>query len=95
MNWWTPLAVLHVADDAPAGDAVLAKAAAFLSGHRVAFETHRLTGDFAHAVTEFLARYGADLLVAGAHGGRRRSWAIGSHAEKLLTITTIPAIIHR
>ena len=90
-----PLAVLHVADNTAAGDAVLAKAAAFLSGHRVAFETHRLTGDVARAVTAFLAPYCADLLVAGAHGGRRRSWAIGSHAEKLLRATSIPVIIHR
>ena len=61
----------------------------------MAFETHRLTGDVARAVTAFLAPYCADLLVAGAHGGRRRSWAIGSHAEKLLRATSIPVIIHR
>jgi nucleotide-binding universal stress UspA family protein len=90
-----PLAVVHAAADAEAGDALLAKAAAFLAGHRVTFETHRLSGDVAHAVSEFILRYGADLLVAGAHGGRRRSWAIGSHAEKLLRITAIPAIINR
>ena len=90
-----PLAVAHVTDDAAAGDTLLAKAAAFLSGHRVTFETHRLVGNVAHAIAEFVAGYGADLLVAGAHGGRRRSWALGSHADKLLRITTIPAIIHR
>ena len=90
-----PLAVAHVADDAEAGDALLGKAAAFLSSYRVTFETHRLSGNVAHAVAEFVPRCGADLLVAGAHGGRRRSWAIGSHAEKLLRITTIPVIIHR
>jgi len=90
-----PLAVLHVADDGAAGDAVLARAAAYLSGHRAAFETHRLTGDVTRAVVEFLPRCGADLLMAGAHGGRRRSWAIGSHAEKLLKVTTVPVIIHR
>lgn len=90
-----PLAVVHVADDAAVGDTLLAKAAAFLSSQRVTFETHRLSGNVAHAVSEFGLRYGADLLVAGAHGGRRRAWAIGSHAEKLLRITTIPVIIHR
>lgn len=89
------LAVVHVRDDAQAGDALLAKAAAFLSGHGAAFQTHRLTGDVTRAVTEFITRHGGDLLVAGAHGGRRRSWAIGSHAEKLLKATTVPVIIHR
>jgi nucleotide-binding universal stress UspA family protein len=90
-----PLAVLHVADAAAAGKTVLARAAAFLSAHPVAFETHQLPGEVTRAVADFLARYGADLLVAGAHGGRRRSWAIGSHAEKLLKVTAIPVIIHR
>jgi nucleotide-binding universal stress UspA family protein len=90
-----PLALVHVTDDAAAGKTVLAKAAAFLSAHPVAFETHVLPGDVTGAVSEFLPRYGADLLVAGAHGGRRRSWAIGSHAERLLKVTTIPVIIHR
>lgn len=89
------LAVVHVSDDAEAGDALLAKAAAFLSGHGVAAQTHRLPGDVTRAVTGYLAEHGADLLIAGAHGGRRRSWAIGSHAEKLLKAVTIPVMIHR
>ena len=90
-----PLAVVHAASDAAAGDALLAKAAAFLSTHAVAFETSRLTGDVVQAVSDFVAKYRADLLVAGAHGGRHHAWALGSHAEKLLRASTIPVIIQR
>lgn len=90
-----PLAVVHVNNDAEAGDALLAKAAAFLSEHGVAGETHRLTGDVTRSVTGFLAQHGADLLIVGAHGGRRHGWAFGSHAEKLLRAVTPPVIIHR
>ena len=90
-----PLAVVHVADSAAAGDALLAQAAASLSDRGVAFETRRLPGDVVRAVTEFVSSYGADLLVAGAHGGRGRHWTIGSHAERLLRATTIPVLIQR
>ncbi|HTT69169.1 MAG TPA: universal stress protein [Gemmatimonadales bacterium] len=89
-----PLAVVHVTDDAAAGDELLAQAAVYLSGRGAAFQTHRLAGEVVRAVTEFVSAYGADLLVAGAHGGRRR-WALGSHAERLLKATTIPVIIQR
>lgn len=61
----------------------------------MAFETHRLAGEIVHAVTEFLSRYRANLLLAGAHGGRQHSWAIGSHAEKLLRACAIPVSIQR
>jgi nucleotide-binding universal stress UspA family protein len=90
-----PLAVVHVNDDAEKGEALLAKAAAYLSGRGASFETRRLPGDVIRAVTEFLPQWGGDLLVAGAHGGRHRGWTIGSHAEKLLKATTAPVIIHR
>ncbi len=90
-----PLAVVHVSDDAEKGDALLAKAAAFLSGHRVSFQTRRLTGDLTRGITGFLVEHRADLLVAGAHGGRRRPWAVGSHAEKLVKAVSIPVMIHR
>ncbi len=89
------LAVVHVSDDAEAGDELLARAAAFLSGRGVAFQTHRLPGDVTRSITGFLVQHGADLLVAGAHGGRRRPWAVGSHAEKLVKAVTIPVMIHR
>jgi len=90
-----PLSVVHVSDDAAAADALLAQAAAFLSGRGVAAFTHRLTGDVTQSVTRFVAEHGADLLIAGAHGGRRHAWAFGSHAEKLLRAATVPVIIHR
>jgi nucleotide-binding universal stress UspA family protein len=87
--------VVTVAEDAATGDALLAKAAAFLSSQGVGYETHRLTGDVAAAVAGFIEGSGADLLVAGAHESRRRSWGIGSTAEKLLKATTIPVIVNR
>ena len=90
-----PLILVHVSDDAAAGDELLAKAAAFLSGQGVAARTHRLTGDVTRSVISFLSQEGADLLIAGAHGGRRHAWGFGSHAEKLLRAATVPVIIHR
>jgi len=90
-----PLAVVHVNDHAEPGEALLAKATAYLSSHGGNFEAQRLTGDVAPAVAAFVARYAGGLLVAGAHGGRHRAWAVGSHAERLLKATTIPVIIHR
>lgn len=90
-----PLAVVHVSADAKAGDALLAKAATFLSSHRVAFDAQRLAGDIAPEVATFVARYAGDLLVAGAHGGRGRSWTMGSNAARLLRATAVPVLIHR
>ncbi len=90
-----PLAVVHVCDDPAAGDAVLGKASAYLSTLGVAFETRRLEGEVPAAVARFVVEYDGDLLVVGAHGGRRRPFAIGSHAVKLLRASTVPVIIHR
>lgn len=90
-----PLDVVHVSGDREAGEALLARAGAFLSGQRALFHTHLLPGDVVPAVAGFIEGAGSDLLIVGAHGGRRRSWAIGSHAEKLLKATAIPVIIHR
>jgi len=90
-----PLTVVHVSDDAAAGDELLARAAAFLAEHGVAAATHRLAGDVTRGVVRCLADTGADLLIAGAHGGRRHVWAFGSHAEKLLKAASVPVIIHR
>jgi nucleotide-binding universal stress UspA family protein len=90
-----PVAVVHVSDDAAAGDALLARAAAFLAEKGVAAQTHRLPGDVTKSVTRCLDETGADLLIAGAHGGRRHAWGFGSHAEKLLRAATVPVIIHR
>jgi nucleotide-binding universal stress UspA family protein len=84
-----------VADRTEPGDAVLARATAYLSGRGVHVEAQSLTGDVAPAVTSFVSTYAGDLLIAGAHGGRHRPWHIGSHAEQLLKTTSIPVIIHR
>ncbi len=89
------LDVVHVSRDAEAAGELLAKAGAFLSRQAVAFVTHHLTGDPAPAIATHIAASGADLLVAGAHGGRRRSWPMGSTAEALLGATGVPVIIHR
>jgi nucleotide-binding universal stress UspA family protein len=89
------LSVVHVSNDAAAGEALLARAGAFLSGQGVAYETHRLSGEVTPAIEAFIERTGADLLVAGAHGGRRRSWGVGSHTEQLLRATAVPVIVHR
>jgi len=91
-----PLDVVNVTDDTAAGDALLARAGAFLSGQGVGYETHRLAGEVGAAMAGFIEGSGSDLLVAGAHGGRgRHSWSIGSTAEKLLRATTIPVIVNR
>jgi len=90
-----PLAVVHASDHAESGDALLARAAAYLSSRGVRFETQRLAGEVVAAVTAFAGRYGGDLLIAGAHGGRHHGWTLGSHAERLLKATDIPVIIHR
>ncbi len=90
-----PLTVVHVSDDAAAGDELLGRAAAFLSERGVAARTQRLTGDVTKSIAGFLAEQDADLLIAGAHGGRRNVFAFGSHAEKLLRAAAVPVIIHR
>jgi len=89
------LDVVHVSADAATASELLAKAGAFLSGQPVSFVTHHLTGEPATAIAAHIAGTGADLLVAGAHGGRRRSWPMGSTAEALLGATGVPVIIHR
>jgi len=90
-----PLDVVHVSDDAD-GSELLAKAGAWLSSTHAAFTTHLLHGRLAQALPAHLASTGIDLLVVGAHGGRRRrSWSVGSHAEQLMRATTIPVIVIR
>lgn len=89
------LDVVHVGNDPPVSASLLARAEAFCSSKQVACETHALSGDVAGAIALHVAGSGADLIVAGAHGGRRRSWSIGSHAEQLLRATRVPVIIVR
>jgi nucleotide-binding universal stress UspA family protein len=89
------LDVVYASDDAAEASELLARAGAFLSRQPVAFATHHLKGEPAPAIAAHVAATGADLLVAGAHGGRRRSWPMGSTAEALLRATGVPVIIHR
>lgn len=90
------LDVVHVGSDAADAEGLLARAGAFLSGERVAFSTHRLMGKLVGAVQEHIEATGADLLVVGAHGGRRRrSWSVGSQAESLIKATSVPVIVIR
>lgn len=91
-----PLEVVHVDDNPEAGDALLARAGAFLSETTTRHHLHRLGGSLGPAITEFLDASGADLLVVGAHGGRkRRGWSLGSHAEFLVKATAVPVIVIR
>ncbi len=91
-----PVDVVHVTDDVHEGDALLARAGAYLSGAHVEYQTHRLHGPVAPTLAAHVAGTGGDLLLVGAHGGRkRRSWSIGSHAEKLVRATPVPVIIVR
>ena len=90
------LDVVHVSDDAESAGELLARAGAFLSHERTGFTTHHLSGRLVDAVPSHLAATGADLLVVGAHGGRRKgSLASGSHAEQLIKATTVPVIVIR
>jgi len=88
------LDVVHVGDDMQEAEAMLADART-IAGSGVPVRTHALTGDIVDAVADFVARGNADLLVAGAHGGRGTPWPLGSHAEKLIRATVVPVMIHR
>lgn len=91
-----PVDVVHVADEFRAAEELLARAGAYLSGAGVEYTTHRLEGETAAAVTAHVAASGADLLLVGAHSGRRRrSWSIGTKAEKLVGATPMPVILVR
>jgi nucleotide-binding universal stress UspA family protein len=88
------LDIVHVGHDPQEAEATLAKART-IAGGAVPVRTHALTGDIVDAVADFVARGNADLLIAGAHGGRGTPWLLGSHAEKLIRSTVIPVMIHR
>ena len=89
------LDVVHVHDEPVEAEANLERARALASRHGVAARTHALQGDIVAAVADWVARHDADLLVAGAHGGRSAPWPLGSHAEKLIRATVVPVMIHR
>lgn len=88
--------VVHVADPVNPGEELLAKAGAFLSGRGVEYATHLLKGDPVPAIIAHAVARGADVLLAGAHSGRRRrSWSIGGVAEQLVRASHLPSIIAR
>ncbi len=90
------LDVVHVSDDEAAAGELLARAGAWLSEQPVSFTTHHLRGRPVDVIPVYLARSGADLLVLGAHGGRKRhTWSLGSHAVPLIKATAVPAIVIR
>jgi nucleotide-binding universal stress UspA family protein len=91
-----PLDVVHVADDAATARLVLDGATDFLRGRHLACIAQHLTGPIVETIAAHLAATGADLLFAGAHGGRqRRQLFVGSHAERLLKATPLPTFIVR
>lgn len=89
------LDILHVAAEGTDAEKLLVAARAVAGPSGVAVRTHALAGDIVAAVADWVARSGADLLVAGAHGGRGMPWPLGSHAEKLIRATVVPVLIHR
>jgi nucleotide-binding universal stress UspA family protein len=89
------LDVVHVGGEGADAEATLASARAVAAPHAVTVRTHLLGGDIVGAMADWVARSGADLLVAGAHGGRGMPWPLGSHAEKLIRATVVPVLIHR
>lgn len=89
------LDILHVAAEGTDAEAMLAVARQVAAPSSVTVRTHALGGDIVAAVADWVARSGADLLVAGAHGGRGMPWPLGSHAEKLIRATVVPVLIHR
>jgi nucleotide-binding universal stress UspA family protein len=89
------LDILHVAAEGTDAETMLAVARQVAAPSSVTVRTHALGGDIVAAVSDWVARSGADLLVAGTHGGRGMPWPLGSHAEKLIRATVVPVLIHR
>ena len=89
------LDVVYAHDEPAEAEAALERARAVAARHGVAAQTHALQGDIVAAVADWVARHDADLLIAGAHGGRATPWPLGSHAEKLIRATVVPVLIHR
>lgn len=89
------LDIVHVGSEDGDAAATLERARAVAARHPVTVRTHALSGDIVDAVADWIARANADVLVAGAHGGRGTPWPLGSHAEKLIRATVVPVIIHR
>ena len=91
-----PIEVIHANDDKAEGDELLGRAGAYLSGLGTDFTMKLLPGKTVEVVKAHVERGGFDLLLVGAHGGRRRrTWSIGSHADKLVRATSVPVIVVR
>ena len=91
-----PLDVVHVNANAHEGDALVARAESFLSGTSVRHQVRRLDGEIVPTLTAYALGSRADVLLVGAHGGRRRhGWALGSRAEQVIRATPIPVIVVR
>ena len=82
--------------DVPAGRPELAEVGAFLQGHGVKGETHRLAAggiDVGSALLSALADYGIDLMVMGCYGhSRAREFIWGGATRSLLRHMTVPVL---
>jgi len=88
--------VVHVDDGLGPSDELLARAGAYCSGLGVEYTTHRLQGQASEAILAHSTARGIDLVLTGAHSGRRRrSWSIGRGAESLVRQAHLPVIVVR
>jgi nucleotide-binding universal stress UspA family protein len=87
------LDVLHVADDAAAGHAILARTSAAFSASPFSYETHLASGVVEEAVSAAIVEFHSNALFAGTsrEDGRR---LVGSHTEAILRATDIPVLVH-
>lgn len=92
----TIVEVVHVHDGIGQSDELLARAGAYLSNVGVDYTTNVLEGSVGNAVVAHAVARGADLVLAGAHSGRRRrSWSVGGDAESLVRQAHLPVIVVR
>ncbi len=90
-----PLDIVHVGSGAECA-AVAAQATAFLAGTSAHHQVRCLEGDIVPTLTAYALGSRADVLLVGAHGGRRRrGWPLGSRAEQIIRATPIPVIVVR
>lgn len=88
--------VVHVGGGGPESAALAARAETFLAGTSVRHQVRRLEGEIVPTVTAYALGSRADVLLVGAHGGRRRhGWPLGSRAEQIIRATPIPVIVVR
>src|SRR5207344_957707 len=87
------LDVLHVADDAATGHALLARTSAAFSASPFSYETHLASGVVEEAVSAAIIEFHSNALFTGSsrEDGRR---LVGSHTEAILRATDIPVLVH-